>query len=183
MDQHFPHQHDALVQQHDVGGRPVFGLPPGAWQDGETLATSRDVELPYRCVICNAPSHTRLRQRLSWHKPGWYALIPVGLLVYWIAARAASKDAFVAYSLCDTHAHQRKRRMSISGIVAGAGALGWLAGFGGPLGMAGFAVLVAGLIATGHAASVLRPRVIKPLAAFLDGAGSAFLASLPPFRG
>jgi hypothetical protein len=71
---------------------------------------------PPRCVVCNEPGQHRLRRKLWWHPPGYYALICVGWVIYAIVAMIVRKSADFEIGLCD--AHLARRRNAIL--------LGWL---------------------------------------------------------
>ncbi len=70
---------------------------------------------PPRCVICNQAAQRRLRRKLFWHPPGYYALICIGALIYVIAAMIVRKSAEFEVGLCDEHSARRR-----NGIILGA---------------------------------------------------------------
>lgn len=70
---------------------------------------------PPRCVLCNLPAQRRLRRKLFWHPPGYYALICIGALIYVIAAMIVRKSAEFEVGICDEHSARRR-----NGIIIGA---------------------------------------------------------------
>jgi hypothetical protein len=66
--------------------------------------------------MCNAAAHKRLKRKLFWHAPGYYALICVGALIYVIVAMIVRKSAAFEVALCELHAIRRR-----NGIL-----LGWI---------------------------------------------------------
>ena len=71
---------------------------------------------PPRCVVCNEPGQHRLRRKLWWHPPGYYALICVGWVIYAIVAMIVRKSADFEIGLCNVHATRRRNAIL----------LGWL---------------------------------------------------------
>src|SRR5882724_5694698 len=71
---------------------------------------------PPRCVVCNEPGQHRLRRKLWWHPPGYYALICVGWVIYAIVAMIVRKSADFEIGLCDVHVARRRNAIL----------LGWL---------------------------------------------------------
>jgi hypothetical protein len=63
---------------------------------------------PPRCVVCNSPSNHRLRRKLYWHPPGYYALICIGALIYVVVALIVRKNAEFEVGLCDQHSGRRR---------------------------------------------------------------------------
>ena len=74
------------------------------------------VSFPPRCVVCNQPAQNRLRRKLYWPPPGYYALICLGWIFYLVAALIVRKNAQFEVGLCEAHAARRR-----NGIL-----LGWL---------------------------------------------------------
>ena len=95
----------------------TFGSGEGLRREGQLiLIPAAGASFPPRCVICNQPAHTRLRRKLFWHPPGYYALLCVGALIYVIAAMIVRKSASFEVGLCDAHTTRRR-----AGII-----LGWV---------------------------------------------------------
>jgi hypothetical protein len=87
----------------------TFGSDEGLRREGQLiLIPVAGVSFPGRCVICNQPAQQRLRRRLFWHPPGYYALLCVGALIYVIAAMIVRKSATFEVGLCEAHAHRRR---------------------------------------------------------------------------
>src|SRR4051812_35333996 len=107
---------------------------------------------PPRCVVCNEPAQHRLRRKLWWHPPGYYALICVGWIIYLIVAMIVRKSAAFEIGVCDAHA-ARRRNVILLGwlgvpacIVAGALLVDPAPALGTLLFFAAFGLLVASLI-------------------------------------
>jgi len=63
---------------------------------------------PPRCVVCNNPSNRRLRRKLYWHPPGYYALICIGVLIYAVVAFIVRKNAEFEVGICEEHSARRR---------------------------------------------------------------------------
>jgi hypothetical protein len=63
---------------------------------------------PPRCVVCNSPANHRLRRKLYWHPPGYYALICIGVLIYAVVALIVRKSTEFEVGLCDEHSGRRR---------------------------------------------------------------------------
>jgi hypothetical protein len=160
----------------------------GCWRDEKVVVMAREGSLPSRCVKCNAPAETPIKERrIYWHHPGLYLLVIFpGLLIYAIVALIVRKKASISPGL--SQIHQRKRNIGL--------ALGWIGGLGGPvmmvmslsldscgLGFFGLALFFVGLIAGMVLARNLYADHIDDSYVRLKGAGPDFLASLPDFHG
>ena len=73
---------------------------------------------PPRCVICNQPAQRRLRRKLFWHPPGYYALICIGALIYVIAAMIVRKSAEFEVGICEEHSARRRNAILLGAIGA-----------------------------------------------------------------
>lgn len=115
MDQQ-PNPYAAPRAETDLEPRLV-GLGAALRREGDLLVVPAvGASFPPRCVICNQPALRRLRRKLFWHPPGYYALICIGALIYVIAAMIVRKSAEFEVGICDEHAARRR-----NGII-----LGWL---------------------------------------------------------
>jgi hypothetical protein len=156
---------------------------PGAWHAGDLLIMRKGAALPDRCVRCNAPTQQHLPMKYSWHHPGYYALILLGLLPYVVVAMAVSDRAAVAVPLCERHLRTFSRlRLASLGLLL----LGVLLTFGGmkyDLGAAvilpGLAVMFLAVVPVLTARNFLVPRKIDHSYIWLKRASAPFLESLP----
>jgi len=156
---------------------------PGAWHAGDLLILRKSAALPDRCVRCNAPSQKRLPMKYSWHHPGYYALLLLGLIPYVVVALAVSDRAAVSVPLCELHMRTFGRwRLAGLGLLL----VSVLLIFGGMkyhLGAAvilpGFVVMFLALVLVLVAKNFLVPRKIDHSYVWLKRAAAPFLASLP----
>jgi len=145
------------------------------------VCSSRGTVFPPRCVICNEPAPHRLRRKLYWHPPGYYAIICIGALFYVIVALIVRKTAELELGLCTAHSARRRNGILlgwigvpvclVGGVVLADIApelmlLGWLAGFG---------CLIAAVLMV----RLIQPRRIDETTAWLK-VGKPFLESLGP---
>ena len=66
---------------------------------------------PERCVICNEAAARRLKRRVFWHPPGYYALIFTGWALYLIVSLIVRKRAEFEVGLCERHVKRRRNAM------------------------------------------------------------------------
>lgn len=153
------------------------------------------MDLPERCVICNAPSKNMLEKKLWWHHPAIIALILLNLLIYAIVALCVRKSGTVNYYECDAHRQRRRRWALIAALLAllgvgvgiGTGVLvanrviaedyvgiGIIAGV-----LMALLALIFGIV---KGSAPLKPKYIDRTSMHLKGAGQPFLDSLcqPP---
>jgi hypothetical protein len=165
----------------------------GAWREGNRLVVTKHIQLPDRCVKCNAPSDGRAWQKtLYWHHPALYLLIFFpGILIYAIVALIVRQNTRVAAYLCPVHRKSRNRVILLAWFVALLGVATLVFGFG--LAMerstegVGFLmvfgslliVIVAGILGAIFAPP-LSPAKMQGNYAWLKGAGNDFLATFPP---
>jgi hypothetical protein len=100
---------------------PNFGMPQGAWADGNILIVSRGAVLPPFCVKCGRPSEPeRLKKSFRWH-PGWvYIFILIGILFYVILAAVLSKRMTLELPLCRQHLEKyRTLRIAAPALLLG----------------------------------------------------------------
>ena len=155
----------------------------GVWREKKTVVMGVRAVLPDRCVKCNAPAEgAKLKRRLYWHKPAWYALILVNLLVYALAAMIVRKTATIHVGLCGKHRGRRWLHIAIAwglifagiaGIVVGANdqQLAWMIGLGVLAMLTG---IIWGLVG---ARTVAAQKIDEQWGRF-SGAGREFLESL-----
>jgi hypothetical protein len=161
---------------------PSFGGSGAALRrEGNLLvAPALGARFPARCVICNQATERRLRRKLFWHPPGYYALICVGALIYVIAAMIVRKSAVFEVGICDEHAARRRNAIIIGAVGA---PLGFIAGM---LVVDRLPALTLALIAVSFGLlvfSLVKVRVVTP-ARIQDGfawvkVGQPFLDSIP----
>lgn len=156
----------------------------GVWREKKAVVMGVRAVLPDRCVKCNAPSEgTKLKRRLYWHKPAWYALILVNLLVYALAAMIVRKTATIHVGLCGKHRGRRWLHIGIAWtLIIGAIAafvvgvndpqLAWLIG-------AGVLALLVGIIWGLVGARTVTALKIDDQWVRFSGAGRNFLERLP----
>src|SRR6478609_9496771 len=93
----------------DYGRSALGGAEHGIYREGLFLVVPvQGASLPARCVVCNAPAHTRLHRKLYWHPAGYYLLILISALIYVIVAVIVRKRAHFELGLCDQHAGRRR---------------------------------------------------------------------------
>ncbi|MGQ0836548.1 MAG: hypothetical protein ACT4O5_16805 [Gammaproteobacteria bacterium] len=112
-------------------GDASVGTHDGAnvWREGDVLILVPDSDLPDRCVKCNAPAETPIKERtVYWHHPAIYLVVVLNVILYVIVALIARRKATVGAGLCGPH--KKRRRVSIL--------LGWIGT------IAGFAMIVGG---------------------------------------
>jgi GYF domain 2 len=151
------------------------------WRESDILVMTHSALLPDRCVKCNAVSQQRLKRKLSWHHPGVYLTIPLGVMIYVIVALMVRKTATIEIGLCDEHFKKRKRDMLIGwlifligiGLIAGAFAIqsGWV-------GFSGVMCLLGALVYSVVTVSVITPKRIDEFV-WLKGACPDYLATFP----
>ena len=75
------------------------------WAEGKYLVMPiKQVELPHRCVRCNAYVTEPIKTRTAyWHTPALYLLILLSWLVYVIVALIVRKKVLVKPGLCEEH--------------------------------------------------------------------------------
>jgi hypothetical protein len=131
------------------------------FREGDLLVSSKDVDWPDRCVVCNAPAGGyRKRRVLYWHHPGLYFLILANLLVYAIVAGIVRKYGALRFGVC--RRHRTRRAIAIAG--------GWVGS------VASFAVMVAGFSSDGAVGRVVGVVAVFAIVAFI--VTGAVLASL-----
>lgn len=159
-----------------------------AWRSGSILVVGPNVQLPDRCVKCNAPADGQLRRfRMSWHSPAAYLGLLLGLIPYILIAIILQKKLTVYAGVCDYHT--RKRRMIIVGSILGclaglAVVIFAFAGFrqpNGPLFLGGMVLLLAAMVYGAVASRILWPKRIRKDLAWVKGACPDYLAAFPEY--
>ncbi len=115
MDQQ-PNPYAAPRAETDLGSS-FGGVGAPLRREGNLLVVpALGANFPPRCVICNQPAQRRLRRKLFWHPPGYYALVCLGALIYVIAAMIVRKSAEFEVGMCEEHS-ARRRNAIIAGWV------------------------------------------------------------------
>jgi hypothetical protein len=161
----------------------AYGPTGQLWRSGKLLKMEVNATLPGRCVKCNAPAVEPIKRRTySWHSPGWYALIVLGLLAYVIVALVVRKKAQVSPGLCPAHHGARNRNILIAWLAffAGVGVIFW--GMDSKNDYYGY--LAGGLMLFGLVIGVGFTKIITPThmdnrVLTFSGCGEAFLRELP----
>ena len=167
-----------LPPQAAVVATPAPDAHEGCWREGRDLFMRRGAKLPPRCVICNAPARTPMKERtVHWHGAGWYLLILVGLLFYFIAALFVRKSWKVQPGFCDAHTASRRRWIAFAWLLALVSVGLWYMAEPLTLVGGGLGLLVATVIGV-RASNPLSPRYIDYSQAQLRGCGKPFLDSL-----
>ncbi|AXK71889.1 hypothetical protein DWG18_06035 [Lysobacter sp. TY2-98] len=126
----------------------------GCVRDGLGVFVPRGMDLPPRCIRCNAPAAgTPKRRTMYWHSSGWYVLILLNLVLYAIVALIVRKRVQLSPALCEPHRRRRRTLLAV-GLVAFFGSLAAILGIemadiDGPswlFGLLAFAALVATVI-------------------------------------
>jgi hypothetical protein len=92
----------------------LHGFDDGLRREGDLIVIPvRGATFPPRCVICNEAAVKRLKRRLFWHPPGYYALIFIGWVIYVIVAMSVRKRAEFEVGLCQRHTARRRNGMLI----------------------------------------------------------------------
>jgi hypothetical protein len=153
------------------------------------MVVSRNVDLPPRCVRCDAPvSEKPMRVRLSWHSPLAYLGLVGGLLPYVIVALLMTKRLEVHVGLCRQHAQRRRVLIAIA-------ALAFFLGIGllfvaftakqpnGALILLGMLTILFSLITAVVGPRVVWPKRIEDNLAWVKGVCPEYLDKLPDFAG
>lgn len=179
-----PMEHNPYVPPQAAAGGPSYQAADGLWRDGKILVASHDSEFPDRCVKCNQPAEGyRLKRKLAWHPPAWYALILLNILLYAIVATVVQKKSELRVGLCETHRKRRVASIAIGLTLPLLGVAGCSMNMQDPsfiwLGILG---LLIGMIVLVAGTSILTAESIDESYARIRGASPAFLAALPPFH-
>jgi hypothetical protein len=165
---------------------PRLDRGEGVERDGRLFTLVAGGRLPACCVWCGEPAMTWPTRKFTWHPPWMYLLIPLGLLVYAIAALSAQKTWELDIPLCEADRRARGNRIAIGWLLAvGAFPLGYVVAIlpGDTIWAAFSTVLVlvvAGVVIANRATHVLSPKFIDAGRATFGGACEAFLARLEP---
>jgi hypothetical protein len=165
------------------GGVPLGG-DGGLWRDGKIVVVSLHASFPDRCVQCNQPAGGfRLKRRLTWHPPGWYALVLFNLIVYAIVATIIQKKIQVEVGLCEAHRRRRRWLIGVGFALPLLGGVGCAAAADNPSAIwMGILGLVVGLTCLIVGTSILAAERIDDRFARIRGANLRFLESLPAFH-
>jgi hypothetical protein len=154
------------------------------------------VDLPPRCVRCNAPAERQWRHALWYFRPGtlgWLVLPIYGLLSLAICVWLFHRTANLTAGLCQAHWKARRRRLSLAALAVVLGLAVFATGimlndmrrpldgriWGPAIGAPGIVLATAGVVYLGLRSRLLWPVWIDADVACLNGAGVAFLDELP----
>lgn len=99
-----------------------LSLPGEAYADRHLLAVCRNAVLPDRCLKCNAPADGyQFTRSLSWHRPFWFLLLLINLLLYIIALLFICWKATITVGVCKLHQRKRTRAIVVGWLTALAG--------------------------------------------------------------
>lgn len=171
-----------------------FGTPTGSmWREGKkTLVMHKTAEMPNRCVKSNQPSTRYLKRKLSWHHPGWYALIVVcNMIIYVIAALIVRKTATIYVGLSEEWFARRQRAILISWTLSLLGIALMVTGialvdtseFAIAMLPLGVILLLGGLIYGMVKARIVAVKKIKDDHIWLNGCCAEYLDELPEWTG
>ncbi|TWU13579.1 hypothetical protein CA54_24140 [Symmachiella macrocystis] len=171
-----------------------FGTPTGSmWRQGnKTLVMHKNAEMPNRCVKSNRPSTRYLKRKLSWHHPGWYALILVcNMIVYAIAALIVRKTATIYVGLSEEWFVRRQRAILISWTLSLLGIALLVTGialvdaseYAVAMIPLGIILLLGGLIYGVVRARIVEVKKIKDDYIWLNGCCAEYLDELPEWTG
>jgi hypothetical protein len=168
-----------------------------AWRHGELLVVRKGVELTDRCLKCAAPTNgyqDRFSRSLSWHRPFWFSLLFLNVLLYIIVAYCVSGRARVTVALCPHHRKKRARAIAF-GIVDALAGLGMITAVGilsdtGTVpshflpiaGATGIVLVVVGLLGGVSGSRVLVPKRIDKQYVWLGNVSPDYLATLPDWH-
>jgi hypothetical protein len=163
-----------------------------AWRHGALLIVARTVDLPDRCIKCNAPASFRLRRTYYWHHPAIYITIFAGLLIYVILALVLRKSANVGVGLCPPCRDKRQRSIwiglfvmlaSVVMVLVTAMYLSKLSDLFYLVIPVSFLVFLCAALFLNNALYVLTATLIDERVARFERAGPAFLDTLPAWVG
>jgi hypothetical protein len=157
-----------------------------AWRDGDTLVVRKGAELPDRCIKCNAPAGGyRYRRTMEWFKPFWLLTLFCGVLVFAIIYLFVRWKGTVTVGLCELHRQRRIRAIALGWLLALAGiATFFIAGrasreVASYALVAGFALIIGGLVAAMIGTRVLLPVKMDQDYIWLARVSPEYLAELP----
>lgn len=90
-----------------------------AWRDGHLLVVPSHACIDDLCFTCGAPPTTAHPQRLYWHRPGWYLLLLLSPLVYFIVSTWVSRRAELIVGLCARHSAARQAQSYVGWLLVG----------------------------------------------------------------
>jgi ribosomal protein L40E len=156
-----------------------------ALRQGRKLIVPRDAVLPHVCIKCGASGFPYV-YKFSWLSEGYYALVLLGILPYFLVRLLLRKTFRLLVPLCERH-HRRVHALGVASVVAlvaaipTAFAVGSVFGNGDGTawGLASFASLVvAGLVLLWAYAPLRAVHIDKRQATFYGACGD-FLKLLP----
>ena len=147
------------------------------------LITTRYIELPDRCIKCNAPANGyRLRRTLHWHDPLYYLIIFAGVLIYAVVALVVRKTARVHIGMCERHRNNRRMALYLSWgmfLVSIVMFIMAISAENGIVALLGFFLLMAAGIYGAIGPRTIRATKIDEQFAWIRGVDREYLAQFP----
>jgi hypothetical protein len=168
-------------------------LPPAFVRDGSRLVVysaglAQNAHLPLLCVKCGAPANGKpVAKNFSWHHPGFYFLILIGLLIYLIVALVVRKTMKLQVPLCLHHAQRRTTAAMLAWVlpvvgIADAFILPRFNVDGGVVALTTVVLVLAGLVIWAVVSNPIRPKFIDQYRGEFSGVCESFLQHLPPVQ-
>lgn len=178
------------------------------WREGKVFVMKRDSLFPRRCVKCNGDAQRPVRsRRIFWLHPGWYAVFPVNLLMYFFLApifpligafvlpnillyvifiAIVRKKASIEPGLCAKHARTRNLFLGLGSfmfVVSGMAVLSVALGRS-TTDLTGYGALgmIVAMVITSFGSRIVKPVHISSEQIRLKGCSEQFLAGLAPRR-
>lgn len=166
-----------------IGIERHLDQPDLAWCDRNTLIVRKGAELPDRCIKCNAAADGyRFSRSLSWLKPTWIVVFLISPLLYVLVYLLVRWKGRVTVGLCELHRRRRTRAIALAWLSALAGIAAFLVAgaaaqqFQTIIILAGFALLIGGLIVAVFGSRVLMPTRIDKHFIWLSKVSPDYLA-------
>lgn len=137
---------------------------------------------------CGAPANGKpVTKNFSWHHPGFYLLILVGLLVYVVVALVVRKTMKLEVFLCLHHAQRRSTAVMLAWVfpvvgIADAFILPRFNVEGGVVALITVVLVLAGLVIWAVVSNPIRPKFIDQYRGEFSGVCECFLEHLPPLQ-
>ena len=162
----------------------ALGTAATAYREGKTLVVPSGGSLPACCVKCGtSQSVSRLTKTFRWHSPWIYALIFLGVIVYFAIALVISRKVRIDVPLCRAHRSWRSR-MNIAGaslligLVPVSAILGAFNVDGVLTTVVALTLALSGLVILGVVGGSFKPVYVDETCAKFTGACEEFLSRL-----
>lgn len=156
------------------------------WRDGELLVVPTVARLDHCCFQCGERPSRSYLQELHWHARGWFLLVALSPLVYFVVALVVRQTVTLHVGLCSVHARSRRRlRLGGLGMIALAIGLVVLAikVESGALGGLAAVTLMAGAIVSVVAGQLVRLHAVQGGRAWIANGSERLREGLPEFAG